>query len=846
MSDKLFWEINKDELIETLNSNYYSGLTTVQADKLIKKFGLNSIKNKKKNTWINQFLSRFKNPLILLLVAVGIISFYLKETPSFIIISIITIISVTLDFYQEYKASIAIESLKRFVALKCIVIRSGQKKEIYVDKLVPGDIILLCAGDIVPADCRLVESRDLLVNQSSLTGETYHAEKVAQDLNISYSSKNIVNIKNSIFMGSIVIAGTAKAIVCCTGFKTEFGKIASIVTSKAIPTAFEVEIRDFGLFIMRISTLCSLLVLLINIILQKPLLESFIFAIVLAVGLTPELLPMVLTVTMATGVKNMAREKLIVKRLIAMQNLGSMNVLCMDKTGTLTEGTVVLKESINFEGINSEEVLRLAFLNSYFQQSNNGSLDKSIIAHKIFDISNYKKIDEVPFDFERRVLSVIVGNNEETMLIAKGSPETIITRCNYYKIFDEIKPLTPASRTKIENTYNSYFKQGYRTLAIAYKVIKADASKEFTTNDEYDLIFAGLITFIDPPKASAKEALRSLLANGIRIKVITGDSELVAKDICNKLDLDVRFSLSGNEIQSLDDATLVAKVEYTDLFFMISPTQKSRIIIALKQRGHVVGYLGDGVNDAPSLHIADIGISVANAVDVAKESSDIVMLNNELNILYRAIIIGRKTFANIMKYIMMATSSNFGNMISMALSPMFLPFLPMLPLQILINNLLYDISEIPLPLDNVDEDYLKKPRKLNIQLIYKFMLIFGSISSIFDLITFYILFYVIGVEVDIFRTVWFLQSLSSQILVIFILRTNNDLLKSKPSPALMFTTIAVIVFAIILTYSSVSSYLGFVSLNADLLLFTIVMVFAYLFIILIIKRKVLRDYKILN
>ena len=432
------------------------------------------------------------------------------------------------------------------------------------------------------------------------------------------------------------------------------------------------------------------------------------------------------------------------------------------------------------------------------------------------------------------------------MLIAKGSPETIITHCNYYKIFDEIKPLTTASRTKIENTYNGYFKQGYRTLAIAYKVIKANASKEFTTNDEYDLIFAGLITFIDPPKASAKEALRSLLANGIRIKVITGDSELVAKDICNKLDLDVRFSLSGNEIQSLDDATLVAKVEYTDLFFMISPTQKSRIIIALKQRGHVVGYLGDGVNDAPSLHIADIGISVANAVDVAKESSDIVMLNNDLNILYRAIIIGRKTFANIMKYIMMATSSNFGNMISMALSSMFLPFLPMLPLQILINNLLYDISEIPLPLDNVDEDYLKKPRKLNIQSIYKFMLIFGSISSIFDLITFYILFYVIGVEVDIFRTVWFLQSLSSQILVIFILRTNNDLLKSKPSPALMFTTIAVIVFAIILTYSSVSSYLGFVSLNADLLLFTIVMVFAYLFIILIIKRKVFRDYKILN
>jgi len=529
-----------------------------------------------------------------------------------------------------------------------------------------------------------------------------------------------------------------------------------------------------------------------------------------------------------------------------MQNLGSMNVLCMDKTGTLTEGTVTFKESINFEGKNSEEVLRLAFLNSYFQQSNNGSLDKSIVAHKTFDISSYKKIDEVPFDFERRALSVVVENNEQTMFIAKGSPETLITRCNYYKIFDEIKPLTSLSRTKIEDTYNGYFKQGYRTLAVAYKVIKADASRAFATADEYDLIFAGLITFTDPPKVSAKEALRSLLANGINIKVITGDSELVAKDTCNKLNLNVRFSLSGSEIQSLDDATLVAKVEYTDLFYMISPTQKSRIIIALKQRGHVVGYLGDGVNDAPALHIADIGISVANAVDVAKESSDIVMLNNDLNILYQAVIIGRKTFANIMKYIVMATSSNFGNMVSMALSSMFLPFLPMLPLQILINNLLYDISEIPLPLDNVDEEYLKESHRFNIQSIYKLMIIFGSISSIFDLVTFYILFYILGVEVDIFRTIWFLQSLSSQILVIFILRTNSDLLKSKPALALMFTTLAVIVFAIILTYSPVSSYLGFVSLNADLVLFTIVMVFAYLLIIRIIKKYVVKDYKVLN
>jgi len=819
MPNKLFWEINKNELIEALNTDCYNGLTIVQANKLIKKFGLNSIKNKKKNTWINQFLSRFKNPLILLLTAVGIIAFYLKETPSFIIISIITIISVILDFYQEYKASIAIESLKKFVTLKCIAIRNGQKKEIYVDKLVPGDIILLCAGDIVPADCRLIESKDLLVNQSSLTGETYHTKKVAQDLDGFHNSKNIVNIKNSVFMGSIIVAGTAKAVVCNTGFTTEFGKISSIIASKNTPTAFEIGIRDFGLFIIRFSTLCSFLVLLINIILQKPLLESFIFAIVLAVGLTPELLPMILNITMAIGVKNMAKERLIVKRLIAIQNLGSMNVLCMDKTGTLTEGVVTLKESIDFDGTNCEEILKLAFLNSYFQQSNNGSLDKSIIMHKTFDISNYKKVDEIPFDFERRMLSVILEDNGETMLIAKGSPENIVACCSYYKVSGKIKLLTPDYRLKIENTYNGYFKQGYRTLGIAYKVTKLGAGK-FTTTDEYDLVFAGLISFVDPPKASAKQALSSLLANGIRVKVITGDSELVAKDVCNKLDFDVHFSLSGNEIQSLDDAVLVAKVEYTDLFYAISPTQKSRIITALKQRGHIVGYLGDGINDASSLHIADIGISVANAVDVAKESSDIVMLNNDLNILYKAIIIGRRTFANTMKYIMMATSSNFGNMISMALSSMFLPFLPMLPLQILINNLLYDISEIPLPLDNVDEDYLKKPRKLNIQSIYKFMLIFGSISSVFDLITFYILFYIMGVEVDIFRTVWFLQSLSSQILVMFILRTNNDLLKSN------------------LTFSPASSYLGFVTLNANLLLFTIVMVFAYLFIIRIVKRKI--------
>ncbi|WPY01432.1 Putative HAD superfamily magnesium-translocating P-type ATPase [Candidatus Trichorickettsia mobilis] len=832
MIDISWLEISMDELKQCINTNNYNGLSTNEAKELVQRFGSNIIKSSKKYTLIIQFLSRFKNPLILLLLVVGVISLYLKDTPSFIVISLITLVSVTLDFYQEYKAFNTIESLKKLVALKCTVIRDNEKQEIYADQLVPGDIILLAAGDIIPADCRVIESKNLSVNKSTFTGEAY-------DLDLNYNN-NTINFADMLFMSSVAISGTAKAIVCRIGLDTEFGKIARTVASRTHTTAFEIGIKDLGLFLMRISTLCTLLVLLVNFILHKTLLESFIFAIALAVGLTPELLPMISTVTMAVGVRNMAKEQMIVKKLIAMQNIGSMNILCTDKTGTLTEGAVKLKEYVTFDGVSNEEVMKFAYLNSYFQQGHN-SLDKSIISHKTFDVSHYQKIDELPFDFERRKLSVIVENNKERMLVTKGSPETVITSCNYYKVSDEVRVIDQKAKQQLQNSYRDYFRRGYRTLAIAYKIID-NLKNEYTIADENELIFAGLITFVDSPKSTAKPALGLLRENGIQIKVITGDSELVARDVCDKLDLKIDLSLSGAEIQALDDATLSAKIEYVNLFYMISPTQKSRIILSLKERGNVVGYLGDGINDAPSLHIADVGIAVAGAVDIAKESADIIMLDDNLNGIYKAVIIGRKTFANIMKYIMMVTSSNFGNMISMALAAPFLPFLPMLPLQLLINNLLYDISEIPLPFDNVEEDYLKKPHQLKIKPIYKFMLIFGSLSSIFDLITFYVLFYVFKVEPELFRTIWFLQSIVSQILVIFILRTKNDLLSSKPSLALILVAILVIILAFILTCAPFAKYLGFVTINNYLLSFIVGVVSTYLFIVQIIKIKFLRKH----
>ncbi len=839
-----FWKINKDTLIKSLHSDEKSGLSFAEAKKLLKKVGKNKIKKQKDSIWFSQIIVHFKNPLILLLLVVGAISLYLREFPNFIIISIITAISVTLDFYQEYKALSTIESLKRLVALKSTVIRDNQLQEIEVYKLVPGDIILLRSGDLVPADCKLIESKNLLVDQSSFTGEAYYVEKTAQPINF-ISTNNIADIKDVVFMGSTVIGGSAKALVCQTGTRTEFSKLIAASSSKPLMTAFEIGVKDFGLFIMRISILCSLAVLLINTALHKTLLESFIFAIAIAIGITPELLPMIFTVTIGTGIKEMVKERLVIKRPIAVQNLASMNILCTDKTGTLTEGKVQLTEMVNFEGINHEETLQLAYINSYFQQSHHSLLDDSIIHHKSFEIKNYQKIDEIPFDFERRMLSIIVKTPEQTLLVNKGSPENVINTCTHYQNLKEIKPLSYEIKTQIEHLCNNYFKKGYRVLALAYKNIKG-LRQNFTVSDENELIFSGLIIFIDPPKISAKEALKKLIESGVDIKVITGDSELVARDICEKLNLNICRTLEGSEIQLLNDKALGIKAEHTDLFYKISPLQKSRIISALKMQGHVVGYLGDGINDAPSLHIADVGISVNTAVDAAKEASDIIMLDSELNLLYNAVLIGRKTFANIMKYLMVTTSSNFGNMLSMALGSLILPFLPMLPVQILINNLLYDIAEIPLPLDRVSKDYLKKPKKFDVKFIYKFMLIFGIISSVFDIITFYILLYIIKVGPEFFRTVWFLQSLASQVLTIFIFRTKDDLSYINPPLVLTLTIFCIISLSIILTLPPFAAYFGFATLNFNLFLFVVFMVGSYLLTIKKIKNIIFFQNNIFN
>lgn len=834
-----FWQQDLQALLESSQATS-GGLTSSEAAARLTRYGPNLFHPLAKNALLFQFLSKFSNPLVVILLVASAISALTGDVASFIIISLIVLMSVTLDFIQEYRAGKEADKLRQSVTVHVQALRDGTSQEIPLPSLVPGDVVLLAAGDLVPGDGRILEAKDFFVNQALLTGEPYPVEKKPGE---SPNEAEILSASNTVLRGTSVVSGTAKVLVCNTGANTVLGDIADSLIAKAPPNAFEQGTRSFGLLIMRLTIFLVLFVLLANAFFHRPWLESFIFAVALAVGLTPELLPMIVSVTLAKGAKRMAAKRVIVKQLASIQNLGSMDVLCTDKTGTLTEARIHLERHIDSLGRDSNRVLELAYLNSFFETGLKSPLDDAILEHKEIDITSWRKIDEVPFDFERRRVSVLVDNGQKRILVIKGAPEDILHLCTTYEgeSDTDLCPLDDAARATVRALFDSLGREGFRVLGIAWRHEEADYP-HIVVSDEANLVFSGFAAFLDPSKESAKKALADLAANGVSVKIVTGDNELVTEHICGQLELPITGILTGADILKMDDQALMGEVESVNLFCRVTPSQKNRIILALKKRGHTVGYLGDGINDAPSLHSADIGISVDSAVDVAKEAAEMILLEHDLGVLQSGVIEGRRTFGNIMKYIMMGTSSNFGNMFSMAGGSLFLPFLPMLPTQILLNNMLYDISEIPIPMDNVDEEYLMRPRQWDIKFVRKFMLIVGPISSIFDFLTFFVMLTVFQAGEALFHTGWFIESLATQVLVIFIIRTRKNPLKSYPNPWLIVCSLLVVALSVLLPFTPLGEFLGFVA--PPLLFFFILasMVIVYLLMVEMVKQWFYKRY----
>ena len=793
-----------------------------------------------------QLLLLLANPLAIILIVASAIAAALGEIINASIIITMVLLSVALNFIQTYRSQKAVDSIRKEVAPTANVLRGDKWIEVPRREIVPGDVIKLAAGDLVPADAELLHTRDLHIQQAALTGESLPVEKSASSDHNADSEKDL----HRVFLGTSVVSGTATAVVTATGKNTVFGDIATRLAKRAPETEFERGTRRFGFLIMKTTIVLVLFVLLVSVLFHRPFLESLLFAVALAVGLTPEFLPMITTVTLGRGAVHMARKNVIVKHLEAMQNFGSIDVLCSDKTGTLTSGEMSLDQHLDPFGASCERAFLLAFINSLHEtgianplddaikeRHRSDPLDTAVLKHDRPDIHDYQKLDEIPFDFERRRVSIIVKHNDERLMITKGAPESVLSVCTAYEV-DNQQHNFDVSRTRIENTYRDLCGKGYRSLAVAYA--KVPAKDVYTADDETRLVLAGFLTFSDPPLPTAKATLDALRQDGIQVKILTGDNELVTQHICSQVELDSGRIVLGTELDKISDPALAHIVEQTSVFARVSPAQKSRIILALKNRSHVVGYLGDGINDAPSLHAADVGISVSSAVDVAKDAAEIILLERGLDVLHAGIIEGRKSFGNVMKYLLMGTSSNFGNMFSMAVAVLFLPFLPMLPTQILLNNFLYDLAQVTIPTDEVDETFIRKPQRWNIKLIRDFMIYIGPLSSIYDFLTFFVLLKVFLASEQFFHSGWFVESLATQTLVIFVIRTARNPLRSRPSLALTLTTIAIVLFGTLLPYTRLGSVIGFTPLPLTFLLFIALATATYLLLVEVVKRKLMR------
>jgi Mg2+-importing ATPase len=825
------WQKPTDELLRVLGTQR-AGLTAAEADSRLTNFGPNDAANVKNTPLFLQFLARFGNPLIIILLIASGISAATGDIASFVIIFCIVMLSIILDFVQEMRAQNAVEALRHSVAVQASVRRDGAVVSIPIHELVPGDIVELIAGDLVPADSRLLESRDLYVNQALLTGEPYPAEKRAGE---ATSTETQTSAVNAVFAGTSVISGTATILVCRTGSRTALGHLATSLAEKPPATAFVLGIRRFGILIMRFTVLMVLFVLVVNIAFQRPMLQSLMFAVALAVGLTPELLPMIVTVTLARSAMQMAKRKVIVKRLSAIHDLGAIDVLCTDKTGTLTEATIKLMRVIDGHGTESAHAYAYAYINSQFESGMKSPLDDAILRARPLDISAYTKIDEVPFDFERRRVSVLVHDGADHRLIVKGAPEDLLRLSAYYHDAEgEQKPLDAATRTVFQATLIDLGAQGFRALGIATR-LAGPTAETATITDEADLVFAGYAVFLDPPKASAGATIRSMAEAGIAVKVLTGDNDLVSRHVFGEIGVPVTGVLTGEALEHMTEEALLGQVRTVNLFCRVNPQQKHRILLALRRLGHVVGYLGDGINDAPALHAADVGISVDGAADVARAAADLILLEHDLSVVREAVTAGRATVQNVSKYVLMGASSNFGNMFSMAGATLILPFLPMLPIQILLNNLIYNVSEIAIPFDGVDKESIVGPVKWDIRLIERFMLVFGPVSSIFDFITFYAMLAFFGAGEALFQTGWFIESMTTQTLVVFCIRTRRLFFRSRPCGFLVATNLAAVALAIGLPLLPWGGWFGFVAPPPMFFVFLVAATLAYLGLVEVAK-----------
>ncbi|MBD9355399.1 magnesium-translocating P-type ATPase [Methylomonas albis] len=834
---KPFWHDSVQELFQQLQANE-QGLSRQEAASRLKRYGDNRAQNHKPPGAVSLFFGQFKSSIILILLFATGLSFYLHDKLDAIIILCIILMSALLGFWQEKGAADAVHKLLAMVQIRVEVLRDGALQELPAEQIVPGDIVQLRAGDVIPADCRLLSSDNLFVDEAILTGESYPAEKYVTELPIN---TGLSQRQNCLWMGSHVQSGSATALAVATGPDSEFGKLSERIKLKPPETEFEHGVRRFGYLLMEVTLILVIMIFAVNVYLDKPIMDSFLFALALAVGLTPQLLPAVISINLAHGAKRMAEQKVIVKQLAAIENFGSMNVLCSDKTGTLTEGTVQLKDTLDISGQTSDKVARYAYLNSVFETGFNNPIDQAIRQFKTFAVADDGKLDEIPYDFHRKRLSMLVQDQGETLMICKGALNNILEICDTAEnAAGELQPIATAADA-IQQRYRDYSHQGFRTLGVAYKPMPGKT--KFAKDDETGLRFLGFLTLFDPPKADCAATISLLREQGVTLKIITGDNRLVAETVAGQLGLATSAILTGTDLAGMSERALIHRVAQVNLFAEIEPNQKERIIIALKKAGFVVGYMGDGINDVSALHAADVGISVDSAADVAKQTAQIVLLEKDLRVLLGGIREGRITFANTLKYVFMATSANFGNMFSMAGASLFLPFLPLLPKQILLTNLLTDFPEMTIASDNVDPEMLSKPHRWNIGFIRKFMLTFGIISSVFDYLTFGLLLW-LQVPVEQFRTGWFSESVISAALIVFVVRSQNQLFSNRPGNPLMLTTASIVGLTLALPYTPVAPLIGFQPLSLAISGWLGLIVLLYILTAELAKRVFYRHVKL--
>jgi P-type Mg2+ transporter len=851
---------NNDALLASLDTSL-TGLDEEQIEDRLNRDGSNEVSHEKPPHWSRQLLRTFKNPFIIVLLILAVVQVFITpdDLSGPIIIAVMVSISVLLSFSQEYRSSRAAENLKAMVRNTATVTRRAsdghsERIEVPVSELVVGDIVHLAAGDMVPADMRLLTAKDLFISQAILTGESLPVEKLAPTIaqieqhKQQTSHESLLDLTTVCYMGTNVVSGTASAVVVSTGARTYLGSIARTITGQRVQTSFDRGVKSVSWLLIRFMLVMVPIVLGIQWV-KHGFFEALLFALSVAVGLTPEMLPLIVTANLAKGALAMSKRKVVVKRLNAIQNFGAMDVLCTDKTGTLTLDKIVLERHLDLDGEESDEALEYGYLNSHFQTGLKNLMDKAVLAHRDLEgtVARYRVVDEIPFDFQRRRMSVVVAKDDgEHLLICKGAVEEMLSICAFAKVGDVVEPMTDERRQEIKAMTHRLNEDGLRVLVVATQR-EPSHERPYSVADETGLIAVGCLAFLDPPKDSARTAILALHQHGVEVKVITGDNEAVARKICREVGLDVTHSVQGRDIEPLEDAELDALVARVTVFAKMSPAQKARVVKSLQRQGHTVGFLGDGINDAPALREADVGISVDTATDIAKESADIILLEKNLMVLEEGVLEGRVTFGNIMKYIKMTASSNFGNVLSMLIASAFLPFLPMLPLQVLVLNLLYDISQLSIPFDRMDEDYLRKPRKWDAGDIGRFMVWVGPASSVFDMTTFLLLWYVFGANSaahqSLFQSGWFIESLLTQTLVVHMIRTRKiPFLQSSAAAPVLGLTTAIIVIGMLLPYTAIGTKIGMMEMPGVYFGWLAITVLAYCALTQLVKVVYIRRY----